>query len=172
MATSKRPASLLIRLDPRQRGGLQRQIYASVQRAILDGVVGPGRRLPSARTLADDLGVSRTTTLLAVQQLQAEGYLAGRRGSGIFVADELPDDLLRRRTARPPARLRHATLSRRGAVLVAAPQGARRLPGPPRAATASWPARRRRPSAPRRAPSCAGPASPRARSSGCWPVER
>ena len=35
-------------------------------------------RLPSSRALADDLGVSRTTTLLAVQQLQAEGYLTGR----------------------------------------------------------------------------------------------
>jgi GntR family transcriptional regulator/MocR family aminotransferase len=92
--------------------------------------VGPGTRLPSSRALADDLGVSRTTTLLAVQQLQAEGYLTGRRGSGIFVADELPDDLLRRRTARPP--VRHPTLSRRGAALVAAPQGAQRLPGPPR----------------------------------------
>ncbi len=77
MATSKRPTSLLIRLDPRQRGGLQRQIYASIQRAILDGVLGPGTRLPSSRALADDLGVSRTTTLLAVQQLQAEGYLTG-----------------------------------------------------------------------------------------------
>ena len=54
---------------------LQRQICASIQRAILDGVVAPGTRLPSSRALADDLGVSRTTTLLAVQQLQAEGYL-------------------------------------------------------------------------------------------------
>jgi GntR family transcriptional regulator/MocR family aminotransferase len=133
MATSTRAAGLLIRLDPRQRGGLQRQIHASIQRAILDGVVGPGTRLPSSRALADDLGVSRTTTLLALQQLQAEGYLTGRRGSGTFVADELPDDLPRRRGGRPPARLRHPTLSRRGSALVAAPQGARRLAGPPRA---------------------------------------
>jgi GntR family transcriptional regulator/MocR family aminotransferase len=133
MTTSRRPTSLLIRLDPRQPGGLQRQIYTSIQRAILDGVVGPGTRLPSSRALADDLDVSRTTTLLAVQQLQAEGYLTGRRGSGIFVADELPDDLLRRRTARPAARLKHPDLSRRGAALVAAPQGAERLAGPPRA---------------------------------------
>jgi GntR family transcriptional regulator/MocR family aminotransferase len=133
MATSKRSTSFLIRLDPRGPAGLQRQIVASVQRAILDGVVGPGARLPSSRALADDLGVSRTTTLLAVQQLQAEGYLSGRRGSGTFVADELPDDLPRRRTARPPARLAHPTLSRRGAALVTAPTGAQRLPGPPRA---------------------------------------
>jgi GntR family transcriptional regulator / MocR family aminotransferase len=138
MATSKRAfkrsAGLLIRLDPRARGGLQRQIYTSVQRAILDGVVGPGTRLPSSRTLADDLGVSRTTTLLAVQQLHQEGYLTARRGSGTFVADELPDDLLRRRASRLDARRpKHPTLSRRGATLVTAPRGARRIAGPPRA---------------------------------------
>src|SRR4030095_7820325 len=106
MTTPKRPAGLLIRLDPHAPDGLQRQIYASVQRAILDGIVGPGARLPPSRALADDLGVSRTTTLLAVQQLHDEGYLTARRGSGTFVADELPDDLLTRPggPARPPAR--------------------------------------------------------------------
>ena len=132
MATPTASTSLLIRLDSRSRGGLQRQICASIQRAILDGVVGPGSRLPSSRALADDLGVSRTTTLLAVQQLQAEGYLTGRRGSGTFVAAELPDDLMSRRATRP-TRMKHPTLSRRGTALVAAPQGAHRLDGPPRA---------------------------------------
>jgi GntR family transcriptional regulator/MocR family aminotransferase len=133
MASPRRPASLLIRLDPRDRGGLQRQIHASVQRAILDGVMRPGARLPSSRALADDLGVSRTTTLLAVQQLLAEGYLTARRGSGTFVAPELPDESPRRRVGRPVRRLQHPALSRRGAALVAAPQGAHRLDGPPRA---------------------------------------
>src|SRR4030095_9799765 len=132
MASSPPSPSLLIRLDGRSRGSLQRQISASIQRAILDGVVAPGTRLPSSRALADDLGVSRTTTLLAVQQLQAEGYLTGRRGSGTFVAAELPDDPISRRASRP-TRMKHPTLSRRGAALVAAPQGAHRLDGPPRA---------------------------------------
>jgi DNA-binding transcriptional MocR family regulator len=68
-----------------------------------------------------------------VQQLQAEGYLAARRGSGTSVAGELPDDLVERRGARPASRSKHPALSRRGAALVAAPQGARRLDGPPRA---------------------------------------
>jgi GntR family transcriptional regulator / MocR family aminotransferase len=133
MATSRLAPGLLIRIDSRVRGALQAQIYASVRQAILDGVVTPGTRLPSSRALADDLEVSRTTTLLAVQQLQAEGYLTARRGSGTFVAGELPDDLLRRQAARPAVRPRHPPLSRRGAALVAAPQGARRLGGPPRA---------------------------------------
>src|SRR4029450_11280908 len=106
MASSRRSPSLLIRLDGRVRGQLQRQISASIQRAILDGVVAPGSRLPSSRGLAGGPRVSRTATLLAVQQLQAEGYLTGRRGSGTYVAAELPDDLISRRSARP-ARLKH-----------------------------------------------------------------
>jgi GntR family transcriptional regulator/MocR family aminotransferase len=139
MATAG-PASLLIRLDSRRRAGLQQQIYAGIRRAILDGIVTPGTRVPSSRALAVDLGVSRTTTLLAVQQLQAEGYLTARRGSGTSVAVELPDDLVQRRGAGPPSTPRHPTLSRRGAALVATPAGARRLDGPPRAFRLGTPA--------------------------------
>jgi GntR family transcriptional regulator/MocR family aminotransferase len=139
MATA-RPASLLIRLDGRLRAGLQQQIYGSIRRAILDGVVAPGTRLPSSRALAVDLGVSRTTTLLAVQQLQAEGYLTARRGSGTSVAAELPDDLVQRRVVGPTAKTRHPTLSRRGAALVTSPGGAHRLDGPPRAFRLGTPA--------------------------------
>jgi GntR family transcriptional regulator/MocR family aminotransferase len=140
MATSPSPAGLFIRLDPRLGNGLQQQIYASIRRAILEGVVGAGTRLPSSRALAADLGVSRTTTLHAVQQLQAEGYLTARRGSGTRVADELPDDLPHRRVIRPAARARHPALSRRGGALVAARPGARRLDGPPRAFRLGTPA--------------------------------
>jgi GntR family transcriptional regulator/MocR family aminotransferase len=129
-----RPAtSLLIRIDPRAREGLQQQIYAGIRRAILDGRVAPRTRLPSSRALAEDLRVSRTTSLLAMEQLRAEGYLAARRGSGTFVADTLPDDLPQPRVLRPVATTSHPPLSRRGAALVATPQGARRLGGPPRA---------------------------------------
>ena len=133
MATSRAPASLLVRIDSRLRDGLQLQIYRSIRRAILDGVVGPGTRLPSSRALAGDLGVSRTTTLLAVQQLQAEGYLTARRGSGTSVADQLPDDLVTRDGGRPAPGVRHPALSRRGTAVAAVREGARRLEGPPRA---------------------------------------
>jgi GntR family transcriptional regulator/MocR family aminotransferase len=101
----QRPSiDLLIALDPRARGALQSQIYAGLRRAILDGVVQPGMRLPSSRALASDLGVSRTTSLLALEQLVAEGYLTPRPGSGTFVANELPDDLPGARGSRPPRR--------------------------------------------------------------------
>jgi len=94
------PAGLLIRIDPRSRAGLQQQIYTAIRRAILDGVVAPGTQLASSRALADDLCVSRTTTLLAYEQLTAEGYVTTRHGSGTFVAQVLPEDLSRANTPR------------------------------------------------------------------------
>lgn len=126
------PADLLIRLDSRLREGLQQQIYGAVRRAILEGIVAPGTRLPSSRALADDLRVSRTTTLLAYEQLMAEGYLDAQHGSGTFVARQLPDDLVRLAVPRRPSTTRHPPLSRRGLALAATPPPARRLAGPPR----------------------------------------
>ena len=123
----------MIRIDARAAEGLQRQVYLAVRRAILDGVLEPGTRLPSSRGLADDLRVSRTTTLLAYEQLLAEGYLEPRRGSGTFVAEELPDDLPQQASPRRLARTKHPQLSRRGAALAATPGPARRIGGPPRA---------------------------------------
>src|SRR5215510_1493245 len=124
-------AGLLIRIDPRARTGLQQQIYAAIRRAILDGVVAPGTQLASSRALADDLCVSRTTTLLAYEQLAAEGYVTSRHGSGTFVAQELPDDLARLSVPRSIARSKHLPLSQRGAALASTPSPPRRFPGPP-----------------------------------------
>jgi GntR family transcriptional regulator/MocR family aminotransferase len=126
-----KPAALLIRIDARSRDGLRQQVYLAVRRAILDGVLAPGTRLPSSRMLADDLRLSRTTTILAYEQLLAEGYVAARHGSGTFVAHELPDDLPRFATP-TTGRTRHPQLSRRGLALAATPAPARRMAGPPR----------------------------------------
>jgi GntR family transcriptional regulator/MocR family aminotransferase len=65
---------------------LHRQIYAEVREAVLAGRLAAGARLPSTRTLAEELGVSRNTVLTAFDQLLAEGYLEGKVGSGTYVA--------------------------------------------------------------------------------------
>src|SRR5262245_18129075 len=116
---SRPRVELMIRIDSRADEGLQRQVHGAVRRAILDGVLQPGARLPSSRALAEDLRVSRTTTLLAYEQLIAEGYLETRRASGTFVADELPDDLPRRWAPPRPSRTKHPRVSRRGVLLAA-----------------------------------------------------
>ena len=91
-----RTASLPIFLERRGSRTLQQHIYDSIRQCILDGRAGADRRLPSTRALAADLGVSRNTTLLALEQLRAEGYVVARPGSGMFIARELP-------AATPPA---------------------------------------------------------------------
>jgi len=75
------------------QGPLYQQVYRATRRAILSAELSPGIRVPSTRSLANDLGVSRNTVILAYDQLLAEGYIAAREGSGTFVATELPEDL-------------------------------------------------------------------------------
>jgi GntR family transcriptional regulator/MocR family aminotransferase len=137
----QRPAaSLLIHVDSRSRQTLQQQTYAALSRAIREGTLAPASRVLSSRALAADLGVSRTTTLLAMDQLLAEGYLTTRRGSGTFVARELPDDLPQQLVSRRGSTPRHPPLSARGATLAAIPPPSRRLGGPPRAFRVGVPA--------------------------------
>ena len=80
---------------------LHRQIYDGCRRAILEGLLRPGQRVPSTRALAVELGVSRQPVLTAYDQLLHEGYLEGRTGSGTFVGAGLPDDLLHCRVPQP-----------------------------------------------------------------------
>jgi GntR family transcriptional regulator / MocR family aminotransferase len=54
--------------------------------AILSGTFAVGAKLPSTRDLAEHLGISRTVTLLAYDQLLAEGYAETRAGSGTYVS--------------------------------------------------------------------------------------
>ncbi len=68
---------------------LQARIADDLRARILDGRVAPGTRVPSSRAYAETQGVSRTTVVLAYEQLLAEGFLEGRRGSGTFVAYDL-----------------------------------------------------------------------------------
>jgi GntR family transcriptional regulator/MocR family aminotransferase len=69
-----------------QNGPLFRQVYSGLRKAILTGAFKSGERLPSTRELALQLGVSRTVVLLAYDQLLAEGFAAGRTGSGTYVS--------------------------------------------------------------------------------------
>src|SRR5690606_41370873 len=92
--TAASPASLLVQLDPDAPASLQTRFYDGIRRAIRTRVVAGGTLLPSSRALAADLGVSRTTTLLALDQLAAEGYVTARQGAGLFVSAELPDEVV------------------------------------------------------------------------------
>lgn len=86
--------AIAVNLDYASAVPLYRQLYEGLRQAILGGRLQAGRPLPSTRLLASALDVSRTTVVLAFEQLLAEGYVQGKVGAGTYVADVLPDDHL------------------------------------------------------------------------------
>ena len=61
------------------------QIYEFIKNEIKIGHILPDTKLPSTRSLAQSLKVSRTTIVNAYEQLMSEGYLKSRAGSGYIV---------------------------------------------------------------------------------------
>ncbi len=72
---------------------LHRQLYDGLRDAIMRSALLPGQRIPSSRGLASELGISRIVAVNAYAQLQAEGYLESRVGSGTVVCRSLPDQM-------------------------------------------------------------------------------
>ncbi len=115
-----------LELDASAATPLYRQLYDQMRDAILARRLAAGLRLPPSRALADDLSVSRNTVVNAFEQLTAEGYIAGKVGSGTFVAQTLPDEMLhlRRRLPRPVRTVPHTRmLSTRGRLITASADG-------------------------------------------------
>jgi len=112
-----------IALDQNASAPLYRQLYERLRGSILTGQLEAGTRLPSTRVLASSLGVSRTTTALAYEQLQLEGYIESRVGDGTWVARLQPEQLFQGSRnaqdldATDPSGTPPAVLARRGQVL-------------------------------------------------------
>src|ERR687896_2656233 len=77
---------LLVTVDRNGAAPLHVQIEQGLRDAICAGRLPSGTTLPSSRALAQDLGISRGVVVEAYDQLIAEGYLVGRRGSATRVA--------------------------------------------------------------------------------------
>ncbi|MCG7408287.1 PLP-dependent aminotransferase family protein [Paenibacillus sp. ACRRX] len=69
------------------QGTKTKQVYTLLRDRIFEGFYMAGRRLPSTRDLAHEIGVSRALIVEVYEQLIAEGYLEGRQGSGTYVVD-------------------------------------------------------------------------------------
>ena len=61
------------------------QIYEYIKKEILSGRLSHPEKLPSARALAANLQVSRSTVDTAYEQLVAEGYIDAKEKRGVFV---------------------------------------------------------------------------------------
>jgi GntR family transcriptional regulator / MocR family aminotransferase len=84
-------------------------LYGELRRAILDGRLATGNRLPASRDFAVQYGLSRGTVVSVFERLQAEGYVSSRVGSGTCVNRLAPANEARTQHRRPPAYIRRAT---------------------------------------------------------------
>jgi GntR family transcriptional regulator / MocR family aminotransferase len=71
-------------------GNQSLQVHASLRGAILDGRLAAGLRLPSSRSLADQLSVRRNAIVGAYELLLSDGLVEARIGDGTYVASLLP----------------------------------------------------------------------------------
>ncbi|HIJ39378.1 MAG TPA: PLP-dependent aminotransferase family protein [Rhodospirillaceae bacterium] len=82
---------LPIELDRTLAEPLQNQLYQQLRGLILSQRLKANTRLIATRFLAEQLGISRTTVLLAYERLISEGYLETRPAIGTYVSVNLPD---------------------------------------------------------------------------------
>jgi GntR family transcriptional regulator len=64
---------------------IREQLVTQVILGILSGDLAPGQRLPSTRELARRFNLHPNTASAGYRQLEREGWLESRRGSGVFV---------------------------------------------------------------------------------------
>lgn len=88
---SRTPLSVIsaLRLEAASALPLQEQVYRRIREAIAEGRLAPGERLPSTRSLAAQLNVSRGTVDAAYGRLAGEGCILGRGAAGTVVAPDL-----------------------------------------------------------------------------------
>jgi GntR family transcriptional regulator / MocR family aminotransferase len=78
--------SLDLTLDTRRPNQtLADWLHRELRRAIVEGRLPPGTRLPASRDFAQQHGLSRGTVVSVIERLQTEGYITSRVGSGTWV---------------------------------------------------------------------------------------
>lgn len=76
----------MIVLDYRDSRPLYQQVKDSLRRMMLTGLLEPGEKLPSVRSLATQLAINPNTIQRAYAELEAEGYIYSVAGRGSFVS--------------------------------------------------------------------------------------
>jgi GntR family transcriptional regulator len=79
----------LFRLNASSGVPLYLQLMEQVKHAIETGALRPGEQLPAIRKLAEDLVVNPNTVVRAYRELEHEGIVELRRGSGAFIAESV-----------------------------------------------------------------------------------
>jgi GntR family transcriptional regulator len=92
---------VIIRVDPADARPIYRQIADEIKALIARGALREGEALPSVRQVAADLGVNLNTIATAYRELQEEGLITVRHGSGAVVTSRTTRDTTRADLRKP-----------------------------------------------------------------------
>ena len=79
--------AILPELDSKSVQPYYLQLYEYIKKGIVSGEIESGEKLPSLRSLSKDLQISVTTISQCYAQLEVEGYISAKAGSGYYVND-------------------------------------------------------------------------------------
>ena len=77
----------MIVIDSRDKRAIYEQVVDRLSDLMLIGVLEPGDKLPSVRSLAVELSINPNTIQKAYIELERQGYVYSVKGVGSFVAD-------------------------------------------------------------------------------------
>ncbi|RAO61793.1 Exu regulon transcriptional regulator [Micromonospora saelicesensis] len=66
------------------------QVARDIRQQVSSGQLKPGDKLPSFAALCEHCKVSNTVIRASMLLLKAEGWIDGRQGKGVYVANPLP----------------------------------------------------------------------------------
>jgi len=78
-----------IRLNPLSGTPLYLQLIEHLKHSIATGAITAGEQLPSVRKMAEDLLINPNTVVRAYRDLETEGIVELRHGSGVFVSESV-----------------------------------------------------------------------------------
>src|SRR5436190_9253656 len=89
----------MFRVDAGSGVPIYRQLVEQVRREVMLGRLGPGDQLPTLREVVEGLAINPNTVVKAYAELEHEGLVVRRQGTGTFVSSAPPAGVL----VAPPA---------------------------------------------------------------------
>ncbi len=80
---------MVLRLNPSSGVPLYLQLIEQVKHAIETGAIRAGEQLPSVRKMAEDLVINPNTVARAYRDLEHEGIIELKHGSGAFIRESI-----------------------------------------------------------------------------------
>lgn len=80
----------MFRIDAGSGVPIYRQLVEQVRREVMLGRLGPGDQLPTLREVVDELAINPNTVVKAYTELEHQGLVVRRQGTGTFVSSTSP----------------------------------------------------------------------------------